>query len=557
MVKRITIFVLLILFFDLHSIYPKTLLLDGELKSKITVTQSLGFEVRSKINSLSFRFALPQDYRTETVIQKVSNLKIMATPKPSYMKDEIDSFGNIFRIVTWRDIERDAKINVTFDVTIESVLRKMESKSEFPLKNIPDSLKRYLAPTEMVQSRSLEIMDLAVRLTENVKTEYEAVRSILNYVADHIKYTYNPPQYDALYTLKTGKGNCQNYAHLALALLRASGIPSRIVGGISLKEQMKIPIGGGDYLVQSMGQGGHAWIEIYFPDIGWLSYDPQQSRQFTSTRHIKQTHGMDSDDINDSWKASPYLPPYNENIEARFYYDDLDVKLISKEDEPRTYLISNLVVTKGGVAVPPQALERPSLPPSENIPLALQGSIIEFGNKEFPDIVTLYNVKKDRGQRILDKETSEYVTSRYIYAQSFTINDTMEIHGISLAMRRFGGDGTIYIDLVKDKDGRPGFEGVRSNLVYLERLKKQPGYYWVEFTFPEVPRLKKGRYWIILRHSGEAIMNWFYIPGNPYGDPDDTRSTVKGYKWEDILNYDFVFKVRALQTSDVHKGNNL
>jgi hypothetical protein len=52
----------------------------------------------------------------------------------------------------------------------------------------------------------------------------------------------------------------------------------------------------------------------------------------------------------------------------------------------------------------------------------------------------------------------------------------------------------------------------------------------------------------VLRASGEAIMNWFFIPGKPYSGGDDTRSTAKGFQWEDILNYDFVFKVdgRAL-----------
>jgi hypothetical protein len=55
--------------------------------------------------------------------------------------------------------------------------------------------------------------------------------------------------------------------------------------------------------------------------------------------------------------------------------------------------------------------------------------------------------------------------------------------------------------------------------------------------------LNKGRYWIVFRYSGEAILTWFYTPGKPYGGPDDTRSTLKGYLWEDILNYDFVFKV--------------
>jgi len=162
----------------------------------------------------------------------------------------------------------------------------------------------YLKSTEMVQSDSPEIIELARQLTSGVKNEYEAVTVITNHVADAIKYTFNLPKYDALYTLKTKSGNCQNFAHLSIALLRSMGIPARIVGGITLKDSWKVPIVARNSIVQSMGQGGHAWMEIYFPDLGWLSYDPQQSRQFTSTRHIKQTHGLDSRDITDTWRGA-------------------------------------------------------------------------------------------------------------------------------------------------------------------------------------------------------------------------------------------------------------
>ena len=44
------------------------------------------------------------------------------------------------------------------------------------------------------------------------------------------------------------------------------------------------------------------------------------------------------------------------------------------------------------------------------------------------------------------------------------------------------------------------------------------------------------------RYSGEAILTWFYTPENLMEDMM-IRSTLKGYLWEDILNYDFVFKV--------------
>ncbi|MDP2689766.1 MAG: hypothetical protein Q8P48_06610 [Deltaproteobacteria bacterium] len=52
-------------------------------------------------------------------------------------------------------------------------------------------------------------------------------------------------------------------------------------------------------------------------------------------------------------------------------------------------------------------------------------------------------------------------------------------------------------------------------------------------------------YWIILRHSRDAAVNWFYTPGNRYGGPDDSRSTAEGTLWPDIMNYDFNFRVRG------------
>ncbi len=68
----------------------------------------------------------------------------------------------------------------------------------------------------------------------------------------------------------------------------------------------------------------------------------------------------------------------------------MDIKLVSKENEPRAYLISNLVMAKGVTTPLTPSPERPSPSPSDvEIPSVSQGSIIEFGNMEFPDIVAL------------------------------------------------------------------------------------------------------------------------------------------------------------------------
>ncbi|GAB4437160.1 MAG: transglutaminase-like domain-containing protein [bacterium] len=535
---------LLILFLTVeHNANAKTLILKGELNTSINVTQRADFEVNKKIDVFKYRFALPSTYNTKISSQKIKRLKVDFSPEPTKVTDIKDKYGNNFKEVYYEKLTGNVTIQINFDVDMETKLTAIESSSVFPLKNIPEEAKVYLKSTKLVQSDAEEIVTLAKRLTSNSLNLYEAVNNIINFVSDNVKYTYNPPQYDALYTLKTQSGNCQNFAHLSIALLRAVNIPARIVGGISLKEPWKVPAGKGSTLVQSMGQGGHAWIEVYFPDLGWLLYDPQQTKQFTSTRHIKQTHGLDSNDINDSWQASPYLPKYEESIDARFSNDNIAINLEGDDAVPKAYLLSNVVKSEKRATPLPPVEEKPVKPVK---PEPIKDKVLIFGNTNFPNLVDLYTVSEDRATKVFDKETAEYVTSKDIYAQAFTIDEALSIKTVSLAMHKFGGDGAVYIDLLEDESGKPSLRGIRSDLLFLDKIPRKQGYYWVDFTFSgENQKLQKGRYWIVLRKSGEAIMNWFYIPANPYGDGDDTRSTAKGWQWEDLLNYDFVFKVTA------------
>lgn len=601
----------------------KTLILEGNLDGAVAMRQSMEFAVnKGTVSTFSFKFALPASFNSKTVSQGVEGFELNLSPQPIASQVETDRFGNRFQRVSWQNVSQDIRVSLVYTAKVSSQLNALESNAPFPLGSAASRESLYLQHTEMVQNTS-EIKNLARQLTADAKSEFEAVTAIINWVTDNIKYTFNPPQYDAGYTLTTKTGNCQNFAHLSIALLRSVGIPARIVGGITLKDAWKVPIDAKNSIVQSMGQGGHAWLEVYFPDLGWLPYDPQQSRQFTSSRHIKQTHGLDSRDINDTWKGGPYLPAYNELIEGRFTSDDIRLKMKRSAAVPRSYVLSNWIATTGDTQSPPlitapvvppikseprvAAATRPTPPvpppqgsgagpaetrfvteddqppvrptrpvvppkakplpePAKPVlqpkpPVAAEpvpkkprpGSMIAFGNMEFPTLVNLYNVKGNVGTRVFERETSEYVTSQYIYAQAMQVNDSMNLEKISLAMRKFGGDGAVRIDLVKDLNGKPNvLDGIRSNLLDLEKIPKRPGYYWVDFTFPpdgnKPQRLAPGKYWIVFRTSGEAIMNWFFTPGKPYSDGDDTRSTAKGFQWEDILNYDFVFKVtgRAL-----------
>jgi len=92
---------------------------------------------------------------------------------------------------------------------------------------------------------------------------------------------------------------------------------------------------------------------------------------------------------------------------------------------------------------------------------------------EFPNLVELFRIEGDKGVKIMDKETAEYVTSKYIYFQVFMLERRAIIEKVTLAMHKFGGDGTIYIDLVKDDNGKPGLISYRSKPVFVGNIKKQ------------------------------------------------------------------------------------
>ncbi|MBI3755052.1 MAG: transglutaminase family protein, partial [Deltaproteobacteria bacterium] len=433
--------------------FASTITLGGDMNEVIEIEQNQSFTIpASGLKKLAFRFASPTSFKSSTVSQEVKDYNLSYNPKPTSVEIETDSFGNRFTKVTWLNINGNAEIRGRLNVAMNISLKELISTALFPLKEIDQKEKRFLSPTPLTQADNIRIKALAANLAKGADTEESAVIQILNWVVDNVKYTTNPPHYDALYTLDTGTGNCQNFSHLSIALLRAVGIPAKVVGGITLNKSWKVPLKNGS-LVQSIGQGGHAWLEVYFPDIGWVPYDAQQSHLFVSPRHIKQTTGLDARDINDSWLASPTLPPFREDIQANFVRDDIKLSLKDIRSNPSNYILTNAIVAhvaKPVVEIPQP--ERPTPKPTKAM------ERVEFGNMDFPSMVDIFaNTKGEgRGYKTLDKETAEYVTAEYIYAQAFSIARPLKVEEITLAMHKFGGRaGSLWIDVVKDDKGKP------------------------------------------------------------------------------------------------------
>ena len=132
---------------------------------------------------------------------------------------------------------------------------------------------RYLQLPEI----SSDIESLAQRITENETTVYEKARAISRYLLEEMNYTLTLESGTKEFPLETfllekKEGHCEYFATAMVVLLRINGIPSRIVNGFiggTWNEH------GNFYLVKE--SDAHSWVEIYFPQSGWITFDPTPS----------------------------------------------------------------------------------------------------------------------------------------------------------------------------------------------------------------------------------------------------------------------------------------
>jgi hypothetical protein len=135
-----------------------------------------------------------------------------------------------------------------------------------------DILQKYLVvPDDRISQR---VRDLAATLTAEPQNPYDKAKAIETYLRTY-PYTLDVPVVPSdkeisdyfLFDLK--KGYCEYYATSMVVLARASGLPARIVIGYSSNEYDSRSA---QYIVREVH--AHSWVEIYFPEIGWVEFEP-------------------------------------------------------------------------------------------------------------------------------------------------------------------------------------------------------------------------------------------------------------------------------------------
>ena len=202
--------------------------------------------------------------------QKLIDYKIELVPEINYSRDH-DSFLNdqIYRCV---NVPHDMfSFHISGDVEIGQILyEEMEDENldmmfghPYNLNKAGDEIKKYFS--------SLDILDSM--------TDYEKSVFIMRQLYKDFEYEKNITDINttAEEAFVKGKGVCQDYAHIMIALLHLAGIKARYVTGMLV------------------GEGAsHAWVEILWKNK-WIGMDPTNN-VLVADSHIKLAHGRDASD---------------------------------------------------------------------------------------------------------------------------------------------------------------------------------------------------------------------------------------------------------------------
>lgn len=127
---------------------------------------------------------------------------------------------------------------------------------------------------QMPPTRSPELRGLALRVAGSLRTDYDRVEALRNYVSETCMYSLNEPPYEgeqdrvAEFLFVRKKGYCDSFASALAILCRELDIPARVVRGYAPGEYDSKT---NRWVVREKHY--HLWTEVFFSGIGWVPFD--------------------------------------------------------------------------------------------------------------------------------------------------------------------------------------------------------------------------------------------------------------------------------------------
>ncbi len=205
----------------------------------------------------------------DILLEPLDTPVLFAAPTAEYIAGELPAVQTDSMNALYRPFSSLTRTRYTA-ISREPQFIRQEQISTGPGGYPPAILDRYLQLPEL-SDRTLE---LSRRVVAGGTSPYEQVMALQRHLLQNYHYsldvppaTHLPPLEEFLFGNKTGY--CEHYATAMVVLLRAAGIPARLVTGFLATEWNDF----GSYFTVRQ-RDAHAWVEVFFPRAGWISLDP-------------------------------------------------------------------------------------------------------------------------------------------------------------------------------------------------------------------------------------------------------------------------------------------
>lgn len=263
--------------FILFFLIPIVMALEPDLNSK---EMYINLDISSTIDVMGADYVsaelslVPRDNPN----QKITNL--ITEPLAVFNEDRL--------LYKWINPNDNLKFGLSSSIITKNSVVEIREKIPFPL-NVHEEYIKYTKPTENIDINQ-DIIELSSKIAEGEDDSYVVVDKIAEWIENNIKYDLNTLTAEvsqkSSWVLENRYGVCDEISSLFISMLRSLGIPAKFISGIAYTNWNDI----NDF-------GNHAWVEVYFPDYGWVPYDLTYGQlAYIDPTHIKLKEGTDSDE---------------------------------------------------------------------------------------------------------------------------------------------------------------------------------------------------------------------------------------------------------------------
>ena len=237
-----------------------------------------------------------------TATQSCDSSQLSVVPAPAHVHAWEDLFGNLQDAFSIQQPHSELSVTALSEVEVVSAGDLLVSAFPIAWEQALEHLREAGDP-RVLEARQFRLesnfVEFSSGILEYAAPSFAAGRPLLEAVHDlmrriHRDFTYDP-HFSNIATplhqvLEHRRGVCQDFAHLAIACLRAQGLAARYVSGYL---ETQPPPG---ETKQIGADASHAWFAVYVPYQGWVDFDPTND-QIPADRHITVAWGRDYADV--------------------------------------------------------------------------------------------------------------------------------------------------------------------------------------------------------------------------------------------------------------------